>query len=260
MNDDKKIDQWFYSTNEEDRIGPITLEELIALLAKDSITFDTLVWNSSLKDWQRLKETPEIITNYSTPQPPPLPKHEKTKSPEETTSSQRDSFATSEEEVFGDKPKREPIKEMGMNVGWLNFYTYIRIPFTIILSIAYVIHVLMLGNLPYFFLIVFFTAIEMCFLVFLFIGLHKRKRWGWWLNWLSLVGEILIGPLAKAKDPAEYYVTVFFMLLVWLLPNTIYFMKRYKLFKNRNLPNQQVDPIVTTPVDEVEPQSTQGHP
>ena len=33
-----------------------------------------------------------------------------------------------------------------------------------------------------------------------------------------------------------------------------------KIAIKRKKPNQQVDPIVTTPVDKVEPQSTQGHP
>lgn len=248
MNDDIKTDQWFYSDG-EDRYGPISLEDLIALLAKNSISFDTLVWNSILKDWQPLRSTPEIITQYSAPQSPPLPKHAKKETPEEATSPQLDSFAVSEEALFSDKPKKEPITEMGMNVGWLNFYTYIRIPLSILLSIAYMIHTLLLGNIPYFLLIFFITAVEICFSIFLLIGLHKRRRWGWWLNWFSLVGEVLLGPLARAKDSLEYYGLVFLMALVWLIPNTIYFLKRYKLFTKEKLHNQHIDFTKDTSVD-----------
>lgn len=228
-------DQWFYSTNEEDRIGPIKLEELIALLAQGSITFDTLVWSSSLKDWQRLKETPEIITNYSTTQPPPLPKHEKEESAEKPEAPKPDSFASSEEALFSDKPQKEPITEMGMKVGWLNFYTYIRIPLSILLSIGYVIHTFLLGNLNYSLLVSFITAIEIGFSIFLLIGLHKRRLWGWWLNWFSLVGEVLLGPLAKAKTAEEYYIYIVAAALFWLIPNAIYFMKRYKLFTKEKM-------------------------
>ncbi len=51
--------------------------------------------------------------------------------------------------------------------------------------------------------------------------------------------------------------------IVLFLPFVFYFASRRSgefIEPKKKKQNQQVDPIVTTPVDEVEAQSTQGHP
>ena len=50
------------------------------------------------------------------------------------------------------------------------------------------------------------------------------------------------------------------VLIVFIFFSIPIFFSGYLLGKSKQKPNQQVDPIVKTPADEVEAQGTQGHP
>ncbi len=134
---------------------------------------------------------------------------------------------------------------------WLWFYTYIGLPFSILLVIMY------LGGLP---TIVHDTLYSLpAYLVLGFIvlllytvsGLRKRKSWAYKLNWWVLIVEWLAFPFSQTAAyileewlgyPFSQNISVLFnfalayiflaMLfgLAWFLPNAIYFKKRWYLF------------------------------
>ena len=115
-----------------------------------------------------------------------------------------------------------------LSVKWLWFYTYIRIPLGILSMLASMPES---GNLydP--------RGIErsialsaIAFSVLLFIGLHKRKLWGWRLNWVSLGLEVFLVPLGRTENIVTYVIFVAALICVWFVPNAIYFEKRRHLF------------------------------
>ena len=139
------------------------------------------------------------------------------------------------------------------NVGtkWLWFYTYIGLPFSILLVIMY------LGGLP---TIVFDklsslpSHLVLGFIILLIStasGLRKRKLWAYVLNWLVLIVECLAFPFSQTSAyileewlayPFSQNISALFNFalayifmailfgLVWFLPNAMYFKKRKHLF------------------------------
>jgi len=53
------------------------------------------------------------------------------------------------------------------------------------------------------------------------LGLRKRRAWGWYLNWLSLLVVFLAASINGAAVGA----------LIWVLLNTVYFARRRRLFQ-----------------------------
>ena len=99
-------------------------------------------------------------------------------------------------EPASDKPlHKDEWLEGGMRCQWLAFYTYIRIPFSVI-RVLFTIVTSAASAKNSSTLLFFFTAglnfLWAILLVMLFIGLHKRKKWGWHLNWIVLPLGILI--------------------------------------------------------------------
>lgn len=59
---------WHYA-DESGETGPITLGQLLSVLAKNGKGGDTFVWRPGLADWMRAFEIPEVASRL----PPPLP-------------------------------------------------------------------------------------------------------------------------------------------------------------------------------------------
>jgi hypothetical protein len=74
-NEDSKIivqDAWYYA-NQNEQVGPVSLEELRQALSTFSTanTSEVLVWHQGFSGWKPAKEVAEL--NVQTPLPPPLP-------------------------------------------------------------------------------------------------------------------------------------------------------------------------------------------
>lgn len=104
---------------------------------------------------------------------------------------------------------------------WLNLYTYFRIPLSILRDLILIVKYPSY-NVPY----IIFDVV----LLYLFFGLHKRRLWGWKLNWIVLMVSTLLCPLDLDKSGNNYFFYLVILSLVWLLPNCIYFKKRRHLF------------------------------
>jgi hypothetical protein len=117
-------------------------------------------------------------------------------------------------------------------VKWLNFYTIYLIPIRILLALIITFKVFLLNHN--------FHITPMLLVVLslsVFIGLRGRKLWGWWLNWLYLIGDLMSIPLRylfSSENPIrEFEPNVIGFVLIglcWFLPNYIYFKKRRGLF------------------------------
>ncbi|MCX7009262.1 MAG: hypothetical protein NTY53_18790 [Kiritimatiellaeota bacterium] len=127
--------------------------------------------------------------------------------------------------------------EDGLPMRWFFFYTYIRIPIGLLLTSFYVF----LGwfgmslarvKIDHSILVVLIVLELLMFglLLALLIGLHKRKRWGWNLNWAVLVMEVLARALKYISSPGKFIAVLAVFTLIWFLPNAIYFWKRRFLF------------------------------
>ncbi len=127
--------------------------------------------------------------------------------------------------------------EGGLPMRWFFFYTYIRIPLGLLLMAFHVFlswygmslarvrteHTMLV-------VMIVFEVFLFVLLLALLIGLHKRKRWGWNLNWAVLVVEVLSRALLHISSPGKFIVVLAVFTLLWFLPNAIYFWKRRFLF------------------------------
>ncbi|HEX5272568.1 MAG TPA: GYF domain-containing protein [Gemmataceae bacterium] len=52
---------WHYTTPRGKQVGPVTREQLLALLDDGTVTAETLVWNPSLEDWMPLDSVPGLM-------------------------------------------------------------------------------------------------------------------------------------------------------------------------------------------------------
>lgn len=230
-----KQDQWFYSEDEEHHVGPVTTDEVVALLDSNKLTPDSLVWSPQQDEWKPIRDVPAI--GWVPPlAPPPLPKKRSESSeppPPNVQREPRDSLDI-DEEAFYEKTKQssEGETEKGLPIRWLNFYVYVRIPLGILISVVSGLASFALyPDDPAVLLFVLgLTAFDLCLAIFLLIGLHRRRLWGWRLNWFVLVLEVLLRPLDKAEDATMYFAFLIAAALFWLLPNAIYFKKRRHLF------------------------------
>jgi hypothetical protein len=129
-------------------------------------------------------------------------------------------------------------------INWLNFYVGVRIPLGIGIAVIRGIaasYAALRGvgafaasaapEVRAFGLSTLITApFEVCVAICLFVGLRRRRLWGWWLNWFVLVLETLGRPLDMADNVTMYPVFLIAVALLWFLPNAIYFKKRRCLF------------------------------
>ncbi len=121
------------------------------------------------------------------------------------------------------------LKDIGTK--WLWFYTYIRIPLSVLTLLSSFPGGL--STLP--------GLIYLGFIVLLicnFVGLSGRKAWGYKLNWCVLGVECLLAPFGVISEGSfggqldflTYSVVLAIVILIWLVPNAIYFSKRKGLF------------------------------
>jgi hypothetical protein len=112
-----------------------------------------------------------------------------------------------DEEAFYEESKKpkEPEEEKGLPIRWLNFYVNVRLPLGILFSVIGLIVFALSANDTISLLVTLIdTGFSICLFIFLFIGLHRRRLWGWRLNWFVLVLEVMLRPLDKADDLTMY--------------------------------------------------------
>lgn len=125
--------------------------------------------------------------------------------------------------------------DKSLPIRWLNFYVYFRIPASIVLSVIYGLLIFALYSVDttvalFALFALIFIAAYICLAVFLFVGLHRRRRWGWKLNWFLLGLDFLLGALGYPGRVIIHFFSVGVLAFGWLLPNVIYFKKRRHLF------------------------------
>ncbi len=109
-------------------------------------------------------------------------------------------------------------------LSWFYFYTYFRLPLSVVFGLIMIIGT----EEPVYALVAFLYTAG---LIVLFIGLNQRKLWGWNLNMIFLIYEALQYASLYGKGNIIYIFTVFIVAcLIWVLPNYIYFKKRIHLF------------------------------
>jgi hypothetical protein len=119
---------------------------------------------------------------------------------------------------------------------WLSFYTYGLLPFYVFTGFVSILveydKLVEAGyNVTLTFRHFFPPIIGGIFTLVVLYGLHKRKMWGWTINWVYLFAIVLSSPLVHTREIGAYLVAVFLLGLVFLLPNLIYFRKRQVLFQ-----------------------------
>ncbi len=119
-------------------------------------------------------------------------------------------------------PKRVSSK----NLGWFNFYVYIRLPLSVILGI---LNLLVLIDLHSNVIWIVVSVLQIVISGVLFWGLKKRKLWAWEMNFFVLIFETIILALSKL-DVTMFIITIILFGLIWVLPNWIYFNNRKFLF------------------------------
>lgn len=125
--------------------------------------------------------------------------------------------------------------DRGIGTKWLRFWTYVNLPLTgglgVLVGIALLSQAFWLGAA--------LVLVSLLYLAAAF-GLHKRRHWGWQLNWVTIAINALNGiipnSLESFSDPlearvlGEMAVRAVVVLLIWVLPNLIYWRKRRSLF------------------------------
>jgi hypothetical protein len=63
---------WFYASNGQQQ-GPYPDDQLRELIARGTVTADTLVWTDGMAGWQRAAEIPGLFSSASRPPAVPRP-------------------------------------------------------------------------------------------------------------------------------------------------------------------------------------------
>jgi uncharacterized protein len=64
---------WYYSRDGENRLGPMTRDELISAFKQGDLTHNDLVWNPGLSDWVSAGSVTELELETKVSTPPPIP-------------------------------------------------------------------------------------------------------------------------------------------------------------------------------------------
>jgi len=146
-------------------------------------------------------------------------------------SEENKSKKTTETEIESDTEDQKSINEKPeLTNRWLKFYVYFRIPFGIFILLINAF------SPPTYLLyseIGIFRIVLTCFIIaylVLFWALFKRKLWGWKYNWGFIFLEPIIFSFGASKEPSQFVLFLFGSLLIYSLPNYIYFKKRKHLF------------------------------
>jgi len=115
---------------------------------------------------------------------------------------------------------------------WFKFYTYFRIPLAVLYIIFVIpVQVIQAENQVVATITGTLGSITVVFFVFLFFGLHRRRLWGWKLNWIQLIFEVSVFSLSQFPDTTRVISNLIISLLCWFWPNALYFHKRRFMFK-----------------------------
>ena len=122
-------------------------------------------------------------------------------------------------EMIGEKEKGLPIK-------WLWFYTYIRLPLTLIWSLISIFFIPDLTERVISLIIIIPFGILS---ILVFIGIHKRRIWGWKLNWVLIAVESILFVFSRSGTGSPMGYTPL-AALIWVALNVMYFSRRRILF------------------------------
>jgi hypothetical protein len=117
-------------------------------------------------------------------------------------------------------------KEKGLPIKWLWFYIYVRLPFSFLLTL---ISIFFIPDLAVRVITLIITTPFAILCVLVFVGLHKRRIWGWKLNWV-LIGFEMVLLVFREAETASSSIPIFLSVILWVVPNSIYFSKRRILF------------------------------
>ena len=121
--------------------------------------------------------------------------------------------------------KKEKINKDELKIKWLNFYTYFLLPLIIILTVVRIFELenWILKLIDYIFIAIAITGI---------VGIYKRKKWGWNINIFFIFLNCLFFSVKTGHNVSNYQIVfnLFITLIIWFIPNYIYFRKRLNLF------------------------------
>lgn len=116
---------------------------------------------------------------------------------------------------------------LGKPLKWFYFYTYIRMPLSILYGIGILIRATTASEVVVCLIIIGFQVANI-------IGLSKFRLWGLNLNIILLFAESVFYSLSIEDDPSSgsfgLTTRLIIRLIFWFLPNIVYFEKRRKLF------------------------------
>jgi len=113
-------------------------------------------------------------------------------------------------------------QERDIPVRWLKFYTYIRLPIVMLLSLFPFFDDTAAGIT----LFVTLNAVR----VLVLVGLHRRTLWGWKLNFPYLATTVLLSAWYGSSTVAGRMIGVLVWSVLWGVPNYLYFKRRRHLF------------------------------
>lgn len=185
--------------------GPFSADQIIEMLQSSQLIVTDNCWHDGIAEWTPLSE----VFNFAAPaEPPPLLSTSATQAPV----------------AIETHPKAKETK-------WLWFWNYISLPLGVVWSFLYI--------LSYPILAVVLVPIAGVYIATI-IGLHRRMKWGWIMNWIAIgvtyLNLILPNPAAMSNKKAEVFwtlvgINIFIYGLVWIWPNVVYWKKRKSLFR-----------------------------
>ena len=112
------------------------------------------------------------------------------------------------------------------------FYTYVRIPLSILFGLFYLVYLTYLFSvfdlyLPFY---IMSNIINVILCIVLLVGLRLKKLWAWKLNIVVMVLETIVVPIMRFDNFFQIVFIIILISLAWLWPNWIYFRKRKHLF------------------------------
>lgn len=246
---------WYY-TQYGQRHGPVLEPKLRELITQGGVAPGDLVWRPGWPAWRRADVVEGLFV------PPPLPGQRvddgnQAESQTQFVSAPPSPPAPSPSEPALDASERRhtdgervqaPQKELPTK--WLGFWIWCRLPLGAVIGVvsafaptgpttqrsvldpadpaAELAHVIGIAV----------SLVVAVFVVTVAVGLHRRRVWAWRANWILLFGEALLLPadivtnsVSASQTTLMYFVLLALVLLLWVLPNFVYFRKRRSLFR-----------------------------
>ena len=114
---------------------------------------------------------------------------------------------------------------------WLWFYTYIRLPLSMLFSLLYLCGFLIVADSLFSLIVPLFLLGILVLYTFTFIGLIKRTSWAYKLNWCVLACDSILPVLTGWISIGYGSIPISLgQAGLWFIPNAIYFKKRRSLF------------------------------